>query len=467
MADSASSDQRNEPPKPEESGKASGIAQRKYWNHKVDPVSWVVVRLDTGQLENVGYNSASTNRVRSYPRSRPMITRFRVQNFKALRDITLHLTPIHVLIGPNDTGKTSILEAISALCRSVDHDLAHAFLGSWEGRMLVWQGSSELTTGLTASATNGQGEFDYELEFRFAPSDRQAKISREVFTRSGDVQPVEFRFKDYAASGTYQLAHVGTDDTSECRNAASAVYDALRGVQYYRWIPRLLALPVAPDSKVRYRMEASGFGLARCLDDILGYDRERFNALEKRFIQIFPDVKSIMLKPEPAYRTAADDWKQVEMLQRADGKGIHFRFAGGGPEVSASQASDGLLLVLAYLAVLYLPEPPRVLLLEEPENGIHPKRLQDVLTILRELVAEQSHVQVVLTTHSPYVVDLFKPEEVTLCRRNQDGSISVGRLSESKAVREQLDVFTLGEIWTGEGDDALAEPSGSQEDSAP
>ena len=44
-----------------------------------------------------------------------MITRFQVQNYKALRDVTLDLTPMHVLIGPNDTGKTSILEAMTAL----------------------------------------------------------------------------------------------------------------------------------------------------------------------------------------------------------------------------------------------------------------------------------------------------------------------------------------------------------------
>jgi predicted ATPase len=93
---------------------------------------------------------------------------------------------------------------------------------------------------------------------------------------------------------------------------------------------------------------------------------------------------------------------------------------------------------------------------DEPENGIHPKRLQDVIRILRELVKAQTHSQVILTTHSPYVVDLFHPEEVTLCRRLEDGSVSVHRLSESQSVREQLDVFTLGEIWSAEGDDSLA-----------
>ena len=70
-------------------------------------------------------------------RAKEMIKRLRVKNFKALRDIEIELTPIHVLIGPNDSGKTSILDVLAALCRSVDHDLAQAFLGSWKGRELV------------------------------------------------------------------------------------------------------------------------------------------------------------------------------------------------------------------------------------------------------------------------------------------------------------------------------------------
>jgi len=89
--------------------------------------------------------------------------------------------------------------------------------------------------------------------------------------------------------------------------------------------------------------------------------------------------------------------------------------------------------------------------------------VQEVLRILRELIESQSRTQVILTTHSPYVVDLFKPEEVTLCRKGPDGAVTTHRLSESRAVREQMDVFTLGEIWTAEGDEKLAEPLRSSE----
>jgi predicted ATPase len=97
-----------------------------------------------------------------------------------------------------------------------------------------------------------------------------------------------------------------------------------------------------------------------------------------------------------------------------------------------------------------------VILIEEPENGIHPKRLREVLTILRTLVGEQAATQIIMTTHSPYVIDLFEPDEVTLCQRQDDGSVSVHRLSESRTVRDQIDVFTLGEIWTAEGEETIS-----------
>ncbi|MBM4028750.1 MAG: ATP-binding protein [Planctomycetes bacterium] len=242
----------------------------------------------------------------------------------------------------------------------------------------------------------------------------------------------------------------------------------LDGVHYYRWDPRFLALPVAPDTKRSFRMESNGFGLALCLDNILGDDPMHFIQLQERFAKVFPHITSVRLSPErDAYRAAVDDPERITILQKADGKGLYFKLRDTDQWVPASQVSDGVLLVLAYLAILYLPEEhrPRVLLVEEPENGIHPKRLRDVLTILRELVGEQSHTQVVLTTHSPYALDLFKPDEVTLCTMQDNGEVKTIRLSESPTVMNQTDVFTLGEIWTGEGDEAIAQAQEATEES--
>ncbi len=122
----------------------------------------------------------------------------------------------------------------------------------------------------------------------------------------------------------------------------------------------------------------------------------------------------------------------------------------------ASQASDGVLIVLAYLTVMHLPKPPAMILVEEPENGIHPKRLKEIVRILRTLVEKNAHTQILMTSHSPYLLDEFQPDEVTLCRKNKLGAVQTRRLSEIEQICSQLDVFSLGEIWTGEGDERLA-----------
>ena len=372
-----------------------------------------------------------------------MIKRLRVKNFKALRDIEVEFTPIHVLIGPNDSGKTSILDVLAALCRSVDHQLAYAFLGSWKGTELVWNGHPDLPVRIEVDFDD-DAIAGYGISVQFGKRDRQAVM-----------------MKEFVIKGVERLELDGKLNKRRYSNELKHVQKLLAGVHYYYWNPRFLGLPVAPDSKRRFRMEPNGFGLALCLDEILSFDRDRFVQLERRFTKVFPHIKSIKLLLEMAYRAPVDDPKQVTMLDRADGKGLYFEIKESGQLVPASQASDGTLLVLAYLSILYLPKPPRLLLVEEPENGIHPKRLRDILEILRNLVHEQPHTQVVLTTHSPYGLDLFKPEEVTLCTKLDTGEIKTTRLSDSPAVLQQLDVFTLGEIWTSEGDMKIAE-SGDQ-----
>lgn len=390
-----------------------------------------------------------------------MITRFRVQNYKALRDVTVELTPVHVLIGPNDSGKTSVLEALAALSRSTDHQLAAAFLGNWNGRQLVWRGEADLPVVMTVEVETAPTPVTYSLAVTFPESGRVAHRQGEWI--SPPLGDKAIQLPPYGTNGS-SLAHLDqlASQLGEGLALARSIREALRGVQFYRWNPRFLALPAAPDSARQFQMDTSGFGLALVLDDLLGYDRERFTSLENRFRGVFPEIKSIKLLRELGYRAPVDPSKSIPLLQQSEGKGLHFEFAPTGRILPASQVSDGVLLILAYLTVLHLPDPPRLLLVEEPENGIHPKRIEDVLRLLRDLVSEQGKTQVVMTTHSPYVVDLFAPEEVTLCRRDAGGATVAHRLSNSRTVREQLDVFSLGEIWTAEGEDRIVESAAAE-----
>lgn len=390
-----------------------------------------------------------------------MIKRFRVQNYKALRDVTLDLTPIHVLIGPNDSGKTSILEAVAALSRSVDHSVASSFLGDWKGRELVWNGDRTLDVRLGIQAP----DVSYRLAYTFESTGRIARITEEIIGESSG----SLFFEDNAASSRVcRVASVGKRDPELDIRVAEDVHDALSGVYLARWYPPLMALPVQLAANRRYRIDPNGFGLAVCLDNILGYDRSLFTRLEEELRRAFPKLETIRLPDVPAFAGPPDESLGMPPAKGRDGKGLAFKFSGMEEEIPASQVSDGLLLILGYLTLAHLPKRPSFILIEEPENGVHPERLETVVGTLRHIAANYPHTQIVLSTHSPYVVSQFKPEEVTLCRKQDDGSIAVRRLDESKLVRDQIDLFTLGEIWTSEGDEALAKPvNQDQEQEAP
>jgi predicted ATPase len=399
-----------------------------------------------------------------------MITKFRVQNYKALRDVTLDLTPIHVLIGPNDAGKTSLLEAMGALCRSVDMPLADAFQGEWSGRELVWKGGKDDDGAIALMAQVDEVGLRYELRCRFAAANETGGAVRALHESiTGRGGESKYSGESGGERGNTFLrnkksASLRIAVMTEAIEASGALIRELSGVQSHRWIPSMLSIPTAPYERDQFTIETTGFGLALCLDDFLSVRRQKFDQIEEQLRGIFPEIASITLPQAPAYRVVKTLRVGVPVLEPAIGKQIKFELRNG-TVIPAAQMSDGVLLVLAYLAILKSPNPPRLLLIEEPENGVHPKRLSEVLSILRTLVKEQSHTQIVMTTHSPYVLDEFKPEEVTICTKGADGAVSTRRLSESKTVREQLDVFTLGEIWTAEGDEALANTKDRHEDS--
>ena len=193
---------------------------------------------------------------------------------------------------------------LAALCRSVDHNLEEAFLGSWKSTELVWAGQSQIPVIIEVDFDD-DAIAGYGMSVQFGIHHREA-----------------VRMKEFVVEGVKRLEWDGHVNRRHYSNVLKAVQKLLDGVHYYYWNPRFLGLPVAPDSKRRFRMESNGFGLALCLDEILSFDRDRFVQLERRFAKVFTNIKSIKLIQEMAYRAPVDDPKQVPMLDRRDRKGL-------------------------------------------------------------------------------------------------------------------------------------------------
>src|SRR5205085_125655 len=96
-----------------------------------------------------------------------MMTRFSVKNYKCLADVSLPLTPIHVLIGENDSGKTSLLEAMYAFFRSNEIPLQEAFAGAWSGRELVFHASRKPHVEFEGEWPNEQNKSAAPLSLRY------------------------------------------------------------------------------------------------------------------------------------------------------------------------------------------------------------------------------------------------------------------------------------------------------------
>ena len=116
--------------------------------------------------------------------------------------------------------------------------------------------------------------------------------------------------------------------------------------------------------------------------------------------------------------------------------------------------------MLFFLALAHHPSPPNLILVEEPENGVHPKRLSEIVDLLRA-ISKGEHgggSQIILTTHSPYLLDSISldTDQVLVFRREPDGRRSAQAV-DAEGIKVFLDEFKLGEVWFNEGEDNLVQ----------
>jgi len=373
---------------------------------------------------------------------------FYVNNYKCLVDVRLPLTPMHVIIGQNDSGKTSLLEAILALYRSVDRQIDQAFPGEWQDRELVYAGAErpviQFEVRFGADGGDLVSPMTYHLEVEFGSGKNVGRI--DEWSGNGETTPIPSRTHGW--TGVARRADSGP--THE-RNHANSIAVRFGTASLYRFDPHLMAIPSAIDPGRKFRMDPDGFGLATLLDDILGYDAERFIALRRDFCTFFPQFRSIRVETVEALRREFSESGRHQ-TNPTNGKGIFFEMTHG-RSIRAQQASAGAMLFLGLLALIHSPEPPKLLLIEEPEKGVYPKRLEEVIRLIRRLQeapSGRSVPQIIMTTHSPYLLSSFQPDEVTLmARREGNGPVEARPLRDAPNIEERLGrgEFYLGELW--------------------
>lgn len=334
------------------------------------------------------------------------ITTLRLQNYGCIKDLKLEgLGGLNAFIGPNDSGKSTILRAVRTLCQAMFH--------RWS-----------LVDGVPAPFAHGLVDesrldsmwttFSYELRGL-----RQHVVADHLRT-NGD---------DYGVEGWNIV-----EGARRPAGAQSALHPEFTGLP--AWMVRLdadgLRRPAAliPDRQLVSFFNERGGGLASVYDAIRNRGDESFAHITESVRKLFPTVRYIGL------RNASASTKELQIeLEK-------------GEKVPAEAMSEGLLLYLAFAALPHLETPP-VILVEEPENGLHPARIKDVVAVLRE-VSKTS--QVFLATHSPLVVNELRPEEVFVTTRSVDRGTMVTRLDQTPNFEKRSSVYENGELWIAYAD---------------
>ena len=118
--------------------------------------------------------------------------------------------------------------------------------------------------------------------------------------------------------------------------------------------------------------------------------------------------------------------------------------------------SEGTLLVLGLLAAVFDDVGQRLILVEDLDRGLHPRAQRELVKLLRRLMEDRNDLQVVATTHSPYVVDELDPKEVRITWADDDGSTQCSRLDRHPDFERWKDEMWPGEFWSLVGEQWVA-----------
>jgi len=330
-----------------------------------------------------------------------MITEIRYKNFKALRDVTLPLGRFTLIVGANGTGKTTAMNSLNILknpdkpswreIASVDSNADGNTVISWVTENIIYH-----------ETWNSKGYVN-----RYEKNESTSQNTHETI--------LEALEKSFEEIGKKPIL-----------NSVIFSFDAQKIVE-----------PVS----VRPNIELSedGTGLAGVLDQLRDSEPERFEELNRELESWLPEFDRIL------FETPKDGTKAF-LLRTKIGK----------HKIKAKDLSDGTRLALAYLTLAYLPNPPQIVAFEEPERGIHPRLLRNIQEAMDRLAYPENYgekrepVQVIATTHSPYLLDLYKDrrEEIVIADKDENG-VHFERLVNlpniEKILQEQD--APLGDVW--------------------
>ena len=397
-----------------------------------------------------------------------MIKKITIRNFKAIKELTIEFTPLTVLIGENSSGKSTILQALNFLCSTTSRDIDEYLKDrEWEYSDVKSQFSSkeEYVSFCTEICIDGV-DLVWELSINSSDDDRwiikeyiKNKETDECYLSLGcetDDTPYDFSQLNIKSSA---LKLINIDNISDSSIKYNAILRMLKAFMVTSSSFELLSIDKMRSRGSRSRVSDIGMGgekLAAFIHRMLPYRKNELNKMVSEFIGY--DVKiTTTMKGQPG-------WVEVEMY-------ITETWDNSETKISKRHISDGLLRIIAFSAILVnkgnrkssqialLPDNVSVkgfILLDEIEDGINPTLSEKLMKHFRGL-ANESKRQVIMTSHSPVMINFVDSSDIQFMWRDRSGMIHSQPLFRTEAMKEMLDFLGPGEVWLNYGKERIIE----------
>ncbi len=367
-----------------------------------------------------------------------------IKNFLSLRDVTLQLKPLTVLVGPNASGKSNVLNALDLLntMTSIKNPPPAKYIQDrlWAGKV------NNISFELQAKVESTLAEYKLELSDK---SDNSF-VSEELLLKGEKVVQVisikngegTVQDEDNSNNTNYKSNKLALQSAGDYGNKpiTRALTEFIKGWEFYDFQPRQMR-GVAAKLTEFLTGKAEGLSESPKLDDdgstlptLLSYwyenDRERFDNVSES-LERCTNIKIDLCEIDGDHQLClSEGYENPFPIERA---------------------SDGTLRLVAYYILLNEPELPSLIAIEEPERNLHPGALTDIAYVL-EQIAERS--QVIITTHSSQLLDAFDPASLSdslgiLLLHNRPGfGTEADNLEDYRGKREALqgwiDDFGIG-----------------------
>ncbi len=372
----------------------------------------------------------------------------------------IDLLPLNVLIGPNSSGKSNLLEAVDIL-RATPSDVTQPIRNGGGVEDYLWKGlpAKRVPTceiEATVYYPEGKGPLKYRLGFTMVG--QRFEIFDEAIENPYPSQGEPDDYFYYRYQSGRPVLNVRTKAEAQAASSEGREERSLRREDVAVG-QSILSQRKDPDQYPEITYLGNQFGKVRLYREWnLGRNTEPRKPqkvdLPSDFLSESADNLPLVLN----YLESRSETRNVinEYLKKfyESAEAVTSRLHGGTvqlvvheqglKEIPATRLSDGTLRYLCLLAVLCHPEPPPLICVEEPELGLHP----DILPTVAELLIQASERgQLIVTTHSDILVSALteKADSVLICERDAEGS-RLTRL-QSEKLKDWLNKYPLGELW--------------------